>query len=530
MPEPLALYIELCKQLVQSRLLRRCSLAMLLLTVASLSFAGSAAKDPGVRQGRPSAGSPVHDLTPIELALFEEGIQRAIQLEAVCDDCADVTLGSLTDPSNANLVTKTNSAGLGVRFNGDQCLSCHNQPALGGSGGFMVPNPQDPPGQRLTPENPMFRLIPHRKGATNSVPSFIEQFGPIREVRFARKPDGTPDGGVHQLFTVVGRSDVFPPGQPNTCTAEALPPTDFETQFKKGNLRFRIPLQLFGLGILDGIQDREILDRHKASEDVRAELGIEGMPNRSGNDGTITHFGWKAQNKSISIFAAEAYNVEMGITNDLFPQATDESPACTAVKSEPNDIFRTDPTDQRNQSFYNPLHEMPDWLMFAAFMRFLDAPQPVAFSASAQRGQQLFGTEPSNPGIGCFACHTPTMVTPPRSETEALQNLTVHAYSDLLIHHMGKGLADDITQGLASGDMFRTTPLWGVGQRIFFLHDGRTSDLLQAIEAHHSPGDDCDHSRHLPCYGPSEANGVIRRFNALSETDKQAILDFLRSL
>jgi CxxC motif-containing protein (DUF1111 family) len=95
---------------------------------------------------------------------------------------------------------------------------------------------------------------------------------------------------------------------------------------------------------------------------------------------------------------------------------------------------------------------------------------------------------------------------------------------------MGKGLADDITQGLATGDMFRTTPLWGVGKRIFFLHDGRTSGLLQAIEAHHSPGDDCDRSRHLPCYAPSEANGVIRRFNALSETDKQAILDFLRSL
>jgi hypothetical protein len=495
---------------------------------------GFAQQDPGVRQGPPGAGAPLKGLTPIELSMFNEGLQRAIQLEAVCDICSDLTLGAFIDPTLAKLVTKTNSAGLGTRFNGDQCLGCHNQPVLGGSGGFMVPNPQDPPAHFRKPENPMFDLFPHRKGATNTVPSFIHQYGPIREVRFVKKPDGTPDGGVHQLFTIVGRSDIFPAGQANTCTAEALPSTDFETQLANGNLRFRIPTQLFGLGILDGIQDREILGRHDATAALRHELGILGVPNRSGNDGTITRFGWKAQNKSITIFAGEAYNAEMGITNDLFTQAVDESPLCTVEKSEPNDITRMDPDDSRNQSFFNPLHEVPDWLMFGLFMRFLDAPQPVAFSASAQRGRQLFGTGPDSPGIGCVACHSATMVTPPRSETEALQSLTVHPYTDLLIHHMGKGLADDITQGAATGDMFRTTPLWGVGQRIFFLHDGRTADLLQAIQAHHSLGGECENgdndARSSPCYGPSEANEVIRRFNQLSAKDQQAILDFLRSL
>src|SRR4029077_3102810 len=109
--------------------------------------------------------------------------------------------------------------------------------------------------------------------------------------------------GVHQLFTIVGRSDIFPDGQPNTCTAAALPPTDFEKEFRNSNARFRIPVQLFGLGILDGIQDREILARHQATAAAREELGIAGTPNRSGNDGTITRFGWKAQNKSIMIFA-----------------------------------------------------------------------------------------------------------------------------------------------------------------------------------------------------------------------------------
>jgi hypothetical protein len=467
--------------------------------------------------------------------MFNEGLQRAIQLEAVCDDCSDLTLGSFIDLAKAKLVYQTNSAGLGTRFNGDQCMGCHNQPALGGSGGFMVPNPQDPPNRQRAPENPMFDLFPHRKGAINSVPSFITRYGPIREVRFVSKPNGTPDGGVHQLFTVVGRSDVFPREQTNTCTIRALPPTDFETQYRKGNLRFRIPLQLFGLGILDGIQDREILERHEETAALRRAIGIGGVPNRSPNDGTIARFGWKAQNKSIMMFAAEAYNVEMGITTELFPQAVDESPDCTAVKSEPNDIQRTDADDSRNQSFYNPLHELADWVMFGLLMRFLDAPAPVALTDSAQHGKQLFGTDASNPGIGCVLCHTATMITPPKSETQALESVTAHAYSDLLVHHMGSGLADDITQGLATGDMFRTPPLWGLGQRMFFLHDGRTDDLLEAIAAHESPATACfdnvgNHSPVSRCYGPSEANGVIGNFNALSASDQQAILDFLRSL
>src|SRR5262249_24734138 len=167
---------------------------------------------------------------------------------------------------------------------------------------------------------------------------FITRFGPIREVRFARRPDGRPDGGVHQLFTVVGRSDVFPASRPGSCSDADLPQPDFETEYRNGNLRFRIPSQLIGLGIIDGIQDREIVRRHQESAGMRAQLGIGGIANRSGNNGTITRFGWKAQNKSIAIFAGEAYNVEMGITNDVFPQATDEKAASKVDKSVPNAI------------------------------------------------------------------------------------------------------------------------------------------------------------------------------------------------
>ena len=81
---------------------------------------------------------------------------------------------------------------------------------------------------------------------------------------------------------------------------------------------------------------------------------------------------------------------------------------------------------------------------------------------------------------------------------------------------MGTSLADGVSQGVAGPDEFRTAPLWGVGQRLFFLHDGRTHDLLNAIQQHSSQG--------------SEANVVIRRFNGLSPEQQQAMLDFLRSL
>jgi CxxC motif-containing protein (DUF1111 family) len=103
-----------------------------------------------------------------------------------------------------------------------------------------------------------------------------------------------------------------------------------------------------------------------------------------------------------------------------------------------------------------------------------------------------------------------------------LENRPVNLFSDLLVHHMGAGLADDIVQGSAGPDEFRPTPLWGIGQRLFFLHDGRTDDLLTAITAHYSAA--------TKEYPASEANAVIDNFNQRTPLEKQAVLDFLRSL
>jgi CxxC motif-containing protein (DUF1111 family) len=119
--------------------------------------------------------------------------------------------------------------------------------------------------------------------------------------------------------------------------------------------------------------------------------------------------------------------------------------------------------------------------------------------------------------IGCATCHNPTTGTTQVSNlVPALSKAPVNAFSDMELHHMGTGLADNVSQGSAGGDQFRTAPLWGLGQRIFLLHDGRTTNLLSAISAHESNG--------------SEANTVVENFNDLSNSQKQDLLNFLRSL
>src|SRR5438270_2168468 len=92
----------------------------------------------------------------------------------------------------------------------------------------------------------------------------------------------------------------------------------------------------------------------------------------------------------------------------------------------------------------------------------------------------------------CRAYHTPSLTTQPSRLTAGLGNATANLFSDLEVHHMGAGLADNVSQGGAGGDQFRSAPLWGVGQRIFFLHDGRTRDLNQVIQAHDTEDSEAD--------------------------------------
>jgi CxxC motif-containing protein (DUF1111 family) len=415
----------------------------------------STSVDPGLRGGSPTVGGPLPGLSAAQLAIFLDGKNRFQAVEGVTPN------------------------GLGPRFNSNSCSSCHFQPAVGGS------SPQS---------NPQTGFA----NSHNQLPSFIRANGPVREVRFIKNPDGTPDGGVHDLFVITGRSDA-PPG----CN---IAQEDFSNA---ANISLRTPTPTFGLGLIEAIPDATLVQNLAAAASTKAQLGISGRLNRNGNDGSVTRFGWKAQNKSLTIFAGEAYNVEMGVTNLVFPNERDDTPGCSPMAS---------PQDSFNPGQVGPA-EFDDVTAFAAFMRFL-APPVAAPTATTDntvsRGSMLFTS------IGCAYCHTTTLTTGPSSFGAALSNQTIHPYSDFALHGMGPGLADQISQGLAAGDEFRTAPLWGLGQRYYFLHDGRTSDLTQTIADHFSQGNSQ--------FQPSEANAVIQNFNGLGSTDKQALLSFLRSL
>ena len=407
--------------------------------------------DPGPRSGSPGAGGPVNGLSASATltAVFQKGLSVFQEAEAVAD-------------------------GLGPRFNSNSCVSCHTQPAAGGSS---------------PASNPQVRFA----NSQNTLPSFITSNGPVREARFVHKPDGTPDGGVHALFTIGGRAD-----EPVGCNLAQ------ENFSNLSNIIFRIPTPTFGLGLIEAIPDTTLAQN--VSQSANSTLGIRGVLNRNGNDGTVTRFGWKAQNKTLLLFSGEAYNVEMGITNLIFNTERDETPNCSPV-APPNSIF--------NVGGFTDQNVFDDITNFANFMRFLAPPTPGPSNNNVVQGSNQFVN------IGCANCHSPTLTTG-ASPFPPLANQVIHPYSDFALHHMGPGLADQVSQGLAGGDQFRSAPLWGLGQRLFFLHDGRTTDLLQVIRDHSSLGNSQ--------FPSSEANAVVSNFFRLSSADQQNILIFLRSL
>ena len=467
------------------------SLALAILFLAGVALAQT---DPGVQSANRGTGAALSSVLANSpsgiLAFFTDGQTRFQEVETVS--------------GGANV-------GLGPRVNSNSCSSCHAQPTLGGTG---------------VATNPQFLFTSNGVAPGNTMPSFITATGPTREARFpfyfnsnGSVNTSNPNGGVETLFTVTGRSDA------GTCTSStALPQPSFATAVSENNVIFRIPTPVFGAGLIENLDDSTLLANQTVN--LNNNFGISGTFNHNGNDGTISRFGWKAQNKSLHIFAGEAYNVEMGISNLLFPQdrplpgednanGTDTGLVSTCLNLGGAGY----PEDTSNPGSTGTAI-LDDVSAFANFMRFL-APPPTggvvlngtAVSASSiSAGSSLFSS------IGCATCHNPTPgATQASGFTSSLSKTPVNAFSDIEIHDMGTGLADNVSQGSAGGNQFRTAPLWGLGQRIFLLHDGRTTNLITAINDHISNG--------------SEANVPAEEFfDDLSTTQQQEILDFLRSL
>ncbi len=346
--------------------------------------------------------------------------------------------------------------GLGPVYTNTSCINCHATPAIGGYNGT----------DRVT-----------YFGKLNSDGTF----NPLLN-----------EGGIVLQPLSVSK---FIPGC--TVAGEVIP--------SDANLITRnLPPPLFGAGLIDAVPDADI-----EANAVNKGMGVDGMVNMVtdwNGQSRVGHFGYKAQYASLLYSTGFQFNTEIGITNPVSRMENCPQGNC---KIPPTCIKRRDPNDPNGV----------ETIQLFDFESFLAPPTPGSGNSN---GQALFTS------VGCILCHTQSYTTPPNVQIpsdfhghtqtiQALSNQTLNLYSDLLLHHMGTGLADGFPFGMANGDQFRTTPLWGLSFRTVYLHDGRANNLTSAIQDHSVNGD-------------GEAAQVVQNFNALSPQDQADLIAFISSL
>jgi CxxC motif-containing protein (DUF1111 family) len=262
----------------------------------------------------------------------------------------------------------------------------------------------------------------------------------------------------------------------------------------------RVAPVVFGLGLLEAVSAQEIMSKSDPRDSDRN--GISGRVNMvydavSGQR-VVGRFGWKANTPNLFQQAAGAYNGDMGVTSDLFPAESCagriKDPACNNIHAA-----EVDAETVADVAFYTQTLAVPA-------RRSLDDPD-------ALRGETVFYA------AGCDGCHTPTLRTGVLPGIPEVSGQVIHPYTDLLVHDMGPGLADNRPDFQASGSEWRTPPLWGIGLvqtvngHTRFLHDGRAGSLMEAILWH-----------------GGEATRARDRVKGLSQPDRDALIAFLQSL
>jgi CxxC motif-containing protein (DUF1111 family) len=342
------------------------------------------------------------------------------------------------------LEVETSDEGLGPAFNGTSCAVCHNVPVVGGGG-----------------------LVAEIRAASRTADGSFVPLDESGETLF-------------QLFSVPGHA----------CQA-VLPPS--VTVIAR-----RIPIPLFGAGLVEAIPDEAMLALE--DPDDRNRDGVSGRAARVVDLATgrvrVGRFGWKAQHATLLTFGADAYRGEMGITNDIFPSelamgvSGDRMRVCDPIP-DPEDVI--DPATRR-RGIDN----------FASFMRLLAPVGRAPGDERARAGEEIFGV------IGCAACHVPSFTTAP-SANRAFDRRPVPLFSDLLLHDIGTG--DGIVQGAAAASEIRTPALWGVRFRRPLLHDGSAVTIEDAVRRH-----------------AGEAALARAGFARLGDADRLALLAFLSAL
>lgn len=270
----------------------------------------------------------------------------------------------------------------------------------------------------------------------------------------------------------------------------------------------RVTPQMIGLGLLEAIPESDIL-RHADPEDRNGD-GIAGRPNRvwshAHGKAMLGRFGWKAGAATVADQTAEAFAGDLGLSTPLLPKASHGE--CTAAQ---RDCLNAPTGDDPDEGIEVP-RQMFDLTVFYA--RNLAVPlRRKANDPAVRRGQALFTA------AGCVGCHIPSHRTATDSTHPEQSAQTIWPYTDLLLHDMGEGLADNRPEGQASGRHWRTAPLWGIGlTRIvsghdFLLHDGRARGVLEAILWH-----------------GGEAQSARDRVVGMSRQERADLLAFINSL
>jgi CxxC motif-containing protein (DUF1111 family) len=392
--------------------------------------------------------------------------------------------------------------GLGPIFNNNSCNACH--------AGVGEGNPPAGGGSVLT--SMLFRLS--SSNSTTTGPVGVAGFG--GQLQNNAISGVQPEGTVNITYTLANYT--FADGTPYQLQIPTYSVTSTYIPFPAGSLISpRTAPRLVGLGFLEVIPESMVLSH--AGSIPNPTIGdtsqINGQPNYvtdfTTNTTQLGRFGWKCEQPSLKQQLCGAYKEDMGVTNSVFPVESSYGQSQYAT-------YTGDPSPELPDS---ELYANVEYVQTLAVPAFRNGNNPQVI-----RGSQIFNSA----GAQCASCHIPTMTTPLTNTyidpqpagydpSSLLTNTVIHPYTDMLLHNMGKGLADNRPTYQANGYQFRTPPLWGIGlvpivcPQGQYLHDGRARTLLEAIMWH-----------------GGEATAAREYVNNLSSSDRAALVAFLQSL
>lgn len=378
--------------------------------------------------------------------------------------------------------------GLGPTFNARSCSGCHFKDGRG-----------RPP---FTEDEPMTSML-----LRLSVPGTDEHGGPKPEPTYGGQLNplgilGVPGEGDPRVVTTLIAGE-YDDGSSYELSSPSYELRDLAYGDMPADIMIspRTAPQMIGLGLLQAIDEADLLAH--ADADDADEDGISGRPNQvwdvASESVMVGRFGWKANQPRLEQQNSGAFNGDIGITSTLFP---DEN--CTAAQ----------PKCQEALNGGAPEIDVKHVSQVDYYSKYLAVPARRNYDdAEVKRGEALFGQ------LGCSSCHVTTFKTGMVDETPELSLQTIHPYTDLLLHDMGDGLADNRPDFEANGNEWRTPPLWGIGlfqdvnDHTRYLHDGRARNLEEAVLWH-----------------GGEAENSAAAFRALTADERAALLKFLDSL